>query len=179
MRSSDRGAEEQSGAHTQQWVLPKWLEWAFTALGLIYVFFISIPGIFNGVSIAMEHGRATEAQQHLNTVFTASNLFISLCVVAYLAGTVLFNRRTLHPWHKVPLFILAAAFFVGCAYDSLAHLLPNKSLPLLVDVATRLAPGPMAILGNMTPIIVAAYFIVAIVIMVRKSRTQGDRSLTP
>jgi hypothetical protein len=138
-------------------------------MGRGQVFFISIPGIFNAISTGIEHGRGTEAQETLNTVFIASNLLVSLSMMAFLTATLLLNRMTLHPWRVLPPFILVAAYFVGCAYDSLAHLVPNKSLPLLVEVATRLAPGPMAILSDIKPIFMAASIILAIVIMVRES----------
>jgi hypothetical protein len=165
MQSSNNGTEAQSGKHAQRWVVPKWLD----ALGLIYVFFISIPAIFNSILIGIDHGRATEAQQILNTSFIASNLLVSLCVLAYLPPALLFNRMTLRLWRVLPLSMLSAAYGIGVAYDSLAHLVPNISLPLLVEVATRLAPGPMAILGDMSPIIELGLIILLIVIMVRGS----------
>jgi hypothetical protein len=170
MRPSNTGAEAPSGEDAQRWVPPKWLEWSFTALGFIYVFIIFIPGVFNGITIAIEDGHATEAQQIQNTVFIASNLLVPLCAVAYLATGLLFNRMALHLWRVVPLFMLTAAAFVGCAYDSLAHLVPNKSLPLLVEVATRLAPGPMAILDDMQPIFLPVSMILMIVLLVRSKR---------
>jgi hypothetical protein len=169
MRSSNNGAEAQSEVHPQRWALPKWLEWACSALVLIDVVFIFIPGIFNSIGIGIQRGPASAAQHLLNTVFIASNLLVSLCVVAVLAAALLFNRTALHHWRDFTLFMLMAAYLVGCAYDGLAHLVPNTALPLLAEVAMRLAPGPMALLNDMQPMFGAAAFILVIVIMVRAS----------
>ena len=171
MRSYSNEAEAHSAEQSQMRSVPKWIDWSFAAASLIYTFVIAIPGIFNAISMAIEH-HPSQAQLILNTVFIASNLFLSLSTLVFLAMTVQFNRTSVHSWRKLPILILVAAYLLGCAYDSLAHLVPGQSLPLLVDVLVRLAPGPMAIVNDLKPFLLAALFLWVVVNTVRSLRRQ-------
>lgn len=166
MTSPNNAAEAHSAEQPQKWSVLKWIESSFLAVSLIYTFIIFIPGIFNNISMAIEH-HPSQAQLTLNTVFIASNLFLSLSTLVFLATALLFNRRLVHPWRKLPALIFVTAYCLGCAYDSLAHLVSSTSLPLLADVAMQLAPGPMAILNDLARIFVTLMAIWAIINFVR------------
>ncbi len=169
MRPSTNEAETHSAEPPQKRSLPKWIERSLVAVVLIYTFCIAIPGMFNVISMAMEH-HPSQIQLILNTVFIASNLFLSLSVIIFLVMPLLFNRTVVHPWRQRLTLFLLAVICLGCAYDSLAHLVPGESLPLLVDVLTHLAPGPMAIFNELEPILTLARGIWAIVNTVRSAR---------